>query len=169
MACRLDSRPSSPAGTYGWIEGIIRRSIIGRTGDGLGREVHRSEAREETTLARRKVVHYEGRGGHRNPIPVCVTLGDLILPSVIGAGGPDPKTAVDQAFKNMQAIIEGAGGSLDGIGKITVYLKTMEHREFVNEAWVRTFPDENDRPARHVLVTDLPENTVIQMDVIASR
>lgn len=122
-------------------------------------------------MARRKVVQYEGRSGHRNPIPVCVTLGELILPSVIAGGGgsSNPRASIEQAFKNMQNIIEGAGGSLDGIGKITVYLKTMEHRDLVNEAWVKMFPDENDRPARHVLLADLGENVVIQMDVIASR
>lgn len=121
-------------------------------------------------MARRQVVHYEGRSGHRNPIPVCVTLGDLILPSVIGGqGGDDPKASIDQAFESMKNIIEGAGGSLDGIGKITIFLKNFEHREFVNEAWTKMFPDEDDRPARHVMAADLAGNTVIQMDVIASK
>lgn len=122
-------------------------------------------------MARRQVVQYDGQaGGHRNPIPTCVTLGDLILPSVIGGqGAEDPRKAIEQAFANMQRIIEGAGGTLDGIGKITIYLKNFQHREIVNELWVKMFPDENDRPARHVLAADLPDNTVIQMDVIASK
>jgi 2-iminobutanoate/2-iminopropanoate deaminase len=122
-------------------------------------------------MARRKVIQYEGQsGGHRNPIPTCVTLGDLILPSVIGGQGTaDPRKAIEQAFTNMQRIVEGAGGSLDGIGKINVYLKDFEHREIVNEFWVKMFPDENDRPARHVMAADLSGDTVIQMDVIASK
>lgn len=124
-------------------------------------------------MARRQVVQYEGRSGHRNPIPVCVTLGDLILPSVIAGGGgggaSDPKASIEQAFSNMKNVIEGAGGTLDGIGKITIYLKDFAHREFVNESWVKMFPDENDRPARHVMAADLGENVVIQMDVIASK
>ena len=122
-------------------------------------------------MARRKVIQYEGQsGGHRNPIPTCVVLGDLILPSVIGGQGTsDPRKAIGQAFTNMQRIIEGAGGSLDGIGKINVYLKNFEHREIVNEFWVKMFPDENDRPARHVMAADLAGDTVIQMDVIASK
>lgn len=123
-------------------------------------------------MARRQVVHYEGRSGHRNPIPVCVTLGDLILPSVIagqGGDGADPKAAIDGAFESMKKIIEGAGGSLDGIGKITIFLKNFEHREFVNEAWVKMFPDEDDRPARHVMPAELGGNAIIQMDVIASK
>ena len=99
-------------------------------------------------MPRRQVVQYEDRSGHRNPIPVCVTLGDLILPSVIGTGGgnADPRASIEQAFVNMKKIIEGAGGSLDGIGKITIFLKDFAHREFVNESWVKMFPDEDDRP-----------------------
>jgi enamine deaminase RidA (YjgF/YER057c/UK114 family) len=122
-------------------------------------------------MARREVVQYDGQaGGHRNPIPTCVTLGDLILPSVIGGqGADDPRKAIEQAFTNMQRIIDGAGGTLDGIGKINIYLKNFQHREIVNEFWVKMFPDENDRPARHVMAADLADNTVIQMDVIASK
>lgn len=121
-------------------------------------------------MARRQVVQYEGRSGHRNPIPVCVTLGDLILPSVIGGqGGDDPKASIESAFQSMKTIVEGAGGSLDGIGKITIFLKDFAHREYVNESWVKMFPNEHDRPARHVMAADLGENTVIQMDVIASK
>ncbi len=39
-------------------------------------------------MAKRSVVKVPGMAGHRNPIPTCVTLGDLILPSVIS--GHDP-------------------------------------------------------------------------------
>lgn len=121
-------------------------------------------------MAKRKVVQYPRHPGHRNPIPVCVTLGDLILPSVIGGGGgsSDPRAAIDEAFKNMKEIVEGAGGTLDGIGKVTIYLQNREHRDLVNEVWVKMFPDENNRPARHVLAAELAGNAVIQMDVIAS-
>ena len=122
-------------------------------------------------MAKRQVVKYEGEsGGHRNPIPTCVTLGDLILPSVIAGQGPDnPRKAIEQAFNSMQRIIEGAGGTLDGIGKITVYLRNFDDREIVNEFWLKLFPDENNRPARHVMAADLAGNAVIQMDVIASK
>src|SRR3954462_4411375 len=103
-------------------------------------------------MERRQVVQYDGQaGGHRNPIPTCVTLGDLILPSVIGGQGTaDPRKAIEQAFTNMQRIIEGAGGTLEGIGKIPSSVKNFEHREIVNDLWLKTFPDENNRPARHV-------------------
>ncbi len=128
-------------------------------------------------MARRKLVAVKGHPGHRNPIPVCVTLGDLILPSVIGGNdphsgktSPDPQKQIEQAFHNMKEIIEAAGGTMDGIGKIIFYLQDMKFREFVNVEWLKMFPNDEDRPARHVIKAEhLTGNTVIQMDVIASK
>jgi enamine deaminase RidA (YjgF/YER057c/UK114 family) len=102
-----------------------------------------------------------------------VTLGNLILPSVIGGRDPrdpnafqDPEKQIEQAFINMKNIFEAAGSTTDNIGKITVYLKDFQHREFVNREWLKMFPDENDRPARHVIQADLQGNTFVQLDVI---
>ena len=117
-----------------------------------------------------------GIAGHRNPIPTCVTIGDLILPSVISGHAPagqegatDAAGQIAQAFTNMKNIVEAAGGSVAGIGKVIVYLKDFSHREIVNKHWIAMFPDENDRPARHVMKADLQGNTWIQVDVIAHR
>ena len=123
-------------------------------------------------MAKRKVVELPNRqAGHRNPIPACVILGNLILPSVI-QGNPgasqDPEKQVEQAFINMKNIVEAAGGTTDNIGKVVVYLKDFQHRELVNKEWLKMFPKENDRPARHVMKADLQGNALIQLDVIAS-
>ena len=125
-------------------------------------------------MAERRIVEGADLPKHRNPIPTCVVLGDLILPSVIAGGDPkgggiikDPEKQVEQAFVNMQNIVEAAGGSLNTIGKVVVYLKDPGHRPLVNQQWVRVFPKEN-RPARHIIHdTELPGDMVIQMDVIA--
>ncbi len=123
----------------------------------------------------RKTVQLENDKGHRNPIPTCVVLGNLILPSVISgiSGLPDgvtlsPEEEIERGFQRMKTIVEGAGGSLDTIGKITVYLKNFSDREFVNKSWLKMFPDENSRPARHVVPLPLPGKVVMQLDVIAS-
>ena len=39
-------------------------------------------------MAERRVVEVANAPKHYNPIPTCVTLGNLILPSVIGAYDP---------------------------------------------------------------------------------
>ena len=68
----------------------------------------------------------------------------------------------------MKNIIEAAGGTTDNIGKVIVYLKDFRHREFVNKEWSEMFPDEYNRPARHVIKADLQGDTFIQLDVIAA-
>ncbi len=127
-------------------------------------------------MVERKNVHIENEVGHNNPIPTCVTLGNLILPSVISgiSGLPDgvtqtPEEEIERSFQRMKTIVEAAGGSLNGIGKITVYLREFTHRKFVNKSWLKMFPDEDNRPARHVIPLELPGWVVIQLDVIASK
>ena len=102
-----------------------------------------------------------------------VVLGNLILPSVIGGQDPEnpaestnPEKQIEGTFLKMKRIFEAAGGTTDNIGKIVVYLKDFRHREFVNREWLKMFPDENDRPARHVMQADLQGNTFIQLDAI---
>jgi 2-iminobutanoate/2-iminopropanoate deaminase len=126
-------------------------------------------------VAKRQNVRVPSIPGHRNPIPVCVTLGNLILPSVISGADPakdepsaDPAEQIAQAFINMKNIVEAAGGTTDNIGKITVYLKNFQHRELVNKEWLKMFPDENNRPARHTMQLDMPGKVIIQMDIIAA-
>jgi enamine deaminase RidA (YjgF/YER057c/UK114 family) len=127
-------------------------------------------------MAKRQVVHVPSLPSHMNPIPTCVTLGDLILPSVISGRDPsapsmakEPEAQIAQAFVNLKNVVEAAGGSTDTIGKVVVYLKDFKHREIVNREWVKMFADENNRPARHVMKADLQGDTLIQMDVIAAK
>ncbi|HTE84919.1 MAG TPA: RidA family protein [Dehalococcoidia bacterium] len=122
----------------------------------------------------RRIVEVDGRVGQPN-IPACVVLGNLILPSVISGRDPaaseqsdDPEIQIAQAFVNMKAVVEAAGGTLDGIGKVTVYLKDFSHRRYVNECWQAMFPDADNRPARHVLKAELQPGDWVQLDVIAS-
>ena len=122
-------------------------------------------------MAKRKVIKAENLGSHHNPIPIGVVLGNLVLPSVIGAQGPngisdDPEEQIHQAFENMKNVMEAAGGTTDNIGKVIVYLKDFKHREIVNKEWVKMFGDEDNRPARHVMKADVQGKTVIQLDVI---
>jgi enamine deaminase RidA (YjgF/YER057c/UK114 family) len=126
-------------------------------------------------MARREVVRIVNAPKHGdNPIPICTKIGNLILPSVISGRDPnhgelsdDPEKQIAQAFLNMQNIIEAAGGNTDNIGKITVFLSDIKYRALVNKEWEKMFPNENDRPSRHVVDMQLRGKTVIQLDVIA--
>jgi hypothetical protein len=50
---------------------------------------------------------------------------------------------------------------------MSVYLRDDAHREHVNREWLKMFPDEHDRPARHAVRTDLRRGMLVQVDFIA--
>ena len=124
-------------------------------------------------MARRKSIQI-GEFKHANPIPNASRIGHLLMSGVIL--GRDPKTAEmpasieDQCanmFVHMRAIVEAGGGSTDDIIKMTVWLKDRSQRGPVNAEWVKMFPDEHSRPARHALQLEMEGGALVQCDFTA--
>ena len=119
-------------------------------------------------------IHVEGLQ-HGAPIPMGARVGNMIFSSgIIGADpstGQVPDNLESQcvfAFANMKTMVENAGGSVQNIGSIKVYVKDRSQREAVNRPWLEMFPDENDRPARHAIEYDaFPPGVLVQLEVIA--
>ncbi len=63
--------------------------------------------------------------------------------------------------------MERAGGTTDNIGHMTVYLKEERYRESINKEWLKMFPDERDRPARHAIRVDVRGEVLFQIEIIA--
>jgi len=71
-------------------------------------------------------------------------------------------------FAHMKATVEAAGGSTDDIIKMTVWLKDRTQRGPVNVEWLKMFPDEHSRPARHALPMDnMDGGALVQCDFTA--
>ncbi|HWP56889.1 MAG TPA: RidA family protein [Candidatus Acidoferrales bacterium] len=124
-------------------------------------------------MPKRKVIT-AGLPHHRNPIPTAIRIGSMVFTSAVGGQDPvthetpeDPEKQVENCFKTIRRIMEEAGGTTDDIAKMTVYLKDMKYREYVNREWLKMFPDENDRPVRHAMKADLAGSNVIQIEVTA--
>jgi 2-iminobutanoate/2-iminopropanoate deaminase len=124
-------------------------------------------------MPKRKSIHI-GEFKHANPIPNASRIGHLLMSGVIL--GRDPQTAEmpslieDQCanmFAHMKAIVEAGGGSTDDIIKMTVWLKDRSQRGPVNTEWVKMFPDEYSRPARHALQMDMEGGALVQCDFTA--
>jgi 2-iminobutanoate/2-iminopropanoate deaminase len=78
----------------------------------------------------------------------------------------DIEAQVHQVFKNIQAVLESAGASLDTVVKTTLYIKNMEDFPVINEIYASYF--KNHRPARScVEVARLPKDALIEMEVVA--
>ena len=123
---------------------------------------------------KRQVVHVPGVPRHKNPIPNAVKLGNMIFSSSIGGYDPktgevpkDPVTQVANAFVNVLLTMEAAGASTDDIGRILFYVHDMSTRELLNKEWLKMFPDEENRPVRKVLVSEIPKELVVQIEVTA--
>jgi len=124
-------------------------------------------------LSRRKSIYVAGFS-HKNPIPNACRIGNLLVSGVIS--GVDPATGeVPEAieaqcanmFAHMKSTIEAAGGTIDDIIKMTVYLKDRSQRQPVNVEWLKMFPDEKSRPARHAQQANLEGKSLVQCDFMA--
>jgi enamine deaminase RidA (YjgF/YER057c/UK114 family) len=124
-------------------------------------------------MTRRKSIQI-GEFKHANPIPNACRIGNLLMSGVIL--GRDPATGVmperieDQCanmFGHMKTIVEAGGGSTDDIIKMTVWLKDRSNRGPVNVEWLKMFPDEHSRPARHTSQANLEGGQLITCDITA--
>ena len=119
-------------------------------------------------------IHVEGVK-HGAPIPMGARVGNMIFSSGIMGTDPStgkvPKDLESQcvfAFANMKALVENAGGAIENIGTIKVYMKDRFQREAVNRPWLEMFPDEDDRPARHAIEYDaFPPGILVQLEIVA--
>lgn len=86
---------------------------------------------------------------------------------------PESMTLVDssiedqihQVFKNLTAVCEAAGGSLQDIAKLNIFLTDLGHFAVVNEIMAQYF--EQPYPARAAIgVAQLPKDAAVEMDGI---
>ena len=123
-------------------------------------------------MAKRKSLHIKGME-HAAPIPNGTVVGNMFFSSAIS--GKDAKTGVlssnpdEQAeamFRNLRLFLESAGASPDNVGYMKLYLKEEKYRDAVNKAWIKMFPDEHDRPARHATKVEMRGDNLFQIEVI---
>jgi len=121
----------------------------------------------------RQVIEIEGLS-HGAPIPLGTRIGNIVYSSGISGKDPvtgdmpdDPEKQAEILFKNIRTFMEKAGGTHDHIIRMTLFLKNDKHREAINKEWLKMFPDEHDRPARHALTLDLRGKFLFQIELVA--
>ena len=124
-------------------------------------------------MAKRQVIEIPGLS-HQAPIPMGARIGNIVFSSAISGRDPEtnelPKEPERQAkvlFRNIRTFMEKAGGTTEDIGHMTVYLKEESYREVINKEWVKMFPDEHNRPARHAIKIELRGEVLFQVEIIA--
>ena len=77
----------------------------------------------------------------------------------------DIEAEVRQAFANLAAVCEAAGGSLNHLAKVNVFLTDLSHFPVVNQIMEEFF--EAPYPARAAIgVTELPKDARVEVDGI---
>lgn len=75
------------------------------------------------------------------------------------------ETQIHQVFKNLTAVCEAAGGSLQDIAKLNIFLTDLGNFATVNEIMSQYF--QKPYPARAAVgVASLPKNAEVEMDGI---
>lgn len=119
-------------------------------------------------------VFVPGLGHGTNPIPPAARRGPLLMTGgvrgvnrITGVLPADGREQVRFVFANLRALVEAGGGSADDLVHVTVFAADGGLRPAINDEWVAMFPAEDARPARHVLVQDLPGGMKIQLEAVA--
>lgn len=77
----------------------------------------------------------------------------------------DMEAQIIRVFENLKAVCEAAGGSLQQIVKLNIFLIDLKHFALVNEVMARYF--QQPYPARAaVAVAGLPKDAQVEMDGI---
>ena len=109
------------------------------------------------------------------PYSQAVQWGDIVfisgqIPLIPASGELNNKTFNDQTFQvidNLEAICKEAGGSLDNILKLTIFLTDLSKFDEVNEIMSKRFSE--PFPARTTVeISKLPKGVDIEMDAILS-
>lgn len=77
----------------------------------------------------------------------------------------DMAAQVRRVFDNLSAVAEAAGGSLNHIAKLNIFLTDLSHFALVNEIMAEYF--QQPYPARAAVgVASLPKDAAVEMDAI---
>ena len=115
------------------------------------------------------------RARHQNPIPNASRVGNIVMSSVISGTNPGTRelspylpAQMANLFQHIRNDVEAAGGSVDDIIKITFWMQDpTTGRAAINDEWVRMFPNEAARPARHTLPSAPGGNALVTCDFVA--
>ncbi len=78
----------------------------------------------------------------------------------------DIQAQTHQVFKNLKAVLEAAGASLETVVKATVFIKNMDEFAQLNEVYAEYFNEH--KPARSTVeVARLPKDALVEIEVIA--
>ncbi len=78
----------------------------------------------------------------------------------------DVRVQTKQVLKNLQAVLEESGSSMDKVLKTTIFIASMDDFSIINDIYEEAFG--SHKPARAtVAVKTLPKNALVEIDAVA--
>ena len=88
-----------------------------------------------------------------------------LVPETMQLVGGDMRAQITRVFDNLGAVAGAAGGTLNDVVKLNVYLTDLSHFPLVNEIMARYFRE--PFPARAAVgVAALPKDAAVEMDAV---
>ncbi|TQV73745.1 RidA family protein [Aliikangiella marina] len=88
-----------------------------------------------------------------------------LVPETMEFNSDDVREQIHQVFKNLSAVAEAAGGSLNQFVKLNIFLTDLSCFPIVNEVMAEYF--EAPYPARAAIgVKELPKGAQVEMDAV---
>lgn len=88
-----------------------------------------------------------------------------LIPETMEMIAGDMEAQIVRVFDNLSAVTEAAGGSLNDIAKLNIFLTDLSHFPLVNEVMARYFTQ--PYPARAAIgVASLPKDAGVEMDAV---
>ena len=122
----------------------------------------------------REVISTEGAPKAIGPYSQAIRAGGLLFTSGQVAIDPatqqiivgDVSTQTDRVLKNLSAVLQASGSSLEQVVRCTVFLKNMGDFAAMNEVYGKYF--KQAPPARSTVeVARLPKDALVEIDAIA--
>ena len=119
----------------------------------------------------REIIHTDEAPSAIGTYSQAVKVGDTVYlsgqigldPASMEMVGGDISERIHQVFKNLNAVCQAAGGNLDDMVKVTIFLTDLGHFATVNEIMAQYFNE--PYPARAAVgVAELPKGTDVEMD-----
>ncbi len=88
-----------------------------------------------------------------------------LVPATMELVEGDMRAQITQVFDNLSAVARAAGGNLDDVVKLNVFLTDLAHFPLVNEVMAHYFSE--PYPARAAIgVASLPKAAAVEMDAV---
>ena len=88
-----------------------------------------------------------------------------LVPESMQLVGNDARAQITRVFENLSTVAQAAGGTLQDVVKLNVFLTDLAHFPLVNEVMAQYF--EQPYPARAAVgVAALPKGAMVEMDAV---